>query len=163
MSLSQMQHIFFAIKPPSICQILIPIWTDTRSLRIHRVKNAPLTRLVRGVETRYHPVSAARRRTALCGLMGQGCNGTSVPPYWVGSGEKLREQSFTEHPHRLTAAAGSLKAGNSVFLPFNVVNGTILCAPGHFVKRDMQKSLFYPISRSSSCTDTSKRPARASG
>ena len=42
------------------------------------------------------------------------------------SGGKLREQSSTELPHRLAASAGSLEAGISVFLPFKVVNASIL-------------------------------------
>ena len=60
--------------------------------------------------------------------------GPAVPPYYVRSGGRLREQSSAKVPHRLAAAAGSLKAGHFAFLPINVVNGFILCGFSHFVK-----------------------------
>lgn len=61
--------------------------------------------------------------------------GPAVPPYYVRSGGRLREQSSAKVPHRLAAAAGSLKAGHFAFLPINVVNGSILCGFARFVKR----------------------------
>jgi hypothetical protein len=58
-----------------------------------------------------------------------------------GSGRRLREQSCAEFPHRLTAPAGSLKAGTSVFLPIKVFNRVILCGFVGIVKEKTENFL----------------------
>ena len=71
------------------------------------------------------------------------CNGANRLILPCGSDKRLRDQSYTQSPCRLTATADSLKAESIVFLPFIVVNGNILLRNPAFVKGFLP--FFFPI------------------